>query len=336
MIAMRLVKPPRLKEGDTLLIVAPASSMDPLTEDAVQRGMTALEALGLRVEISPYAYWRYGHTAGPAEERAGVLMGAFEDPGVDGVMAVWGGFNSNDLIEYLDYRTIRMHPKVFIGYSDITILNTVFYVKAGLVSFHGPAFVTMTHPFLMDYEVEEFRRIIMDGEGPHTVRASPSFIDDPYYYRHPERLPEERQNPGWDVIKPGTAEGRLIGGNLGTFLALAGTEYWPDLEGAMLFVEDDEEESTASVARYFRQLRHIGVFDKVAGLMIGRFPQVVGFKEEDSLRMIVKKCTQGYDFPIVAEMDFGHTNPIMTIPVGIKARLDAEKKELTYLEAGVL
>ena len=332
---MELLKPERLKEGDALLIVAPASSMADLAEEAVRRGIANLEALGLNVEINPYARVRYGHTSGPAEERAGVLMDAFEDPDVDGIMAVWGGFNSSDLIEHLDYRAIRDHPKVFVGYSDVTILNTVLYTRAGMVTFHGPAFVTMTHPFLMEYEVEELRKVIMEGEAPHTVRTSPTFIDDPYYYRHPEVIPMEQGNPGWDVIRPGVVEGRLMGGNLGTLLALAGTGYWPDLGGTILFVEDDEEESTASVARYFRQLRHIGVFDEIAGLMIGRFPQAVGFREGDSLRMIIRECTEDYDFPIVSEMDFAHTNPLMTIPVGVRARLDAGRRELTYLEAGV-
>ncbi len=332
---MELLKPRRLREGDILLITAPASSISTLAEEAVQRGIAALEELGLRVEISPHAYSQYGHTAGPAKERARVLVDAFENPDVDGIMTVWGGFNSNDLIEYLDYQAIRDHPKVFVGYSDITILNTVFYLRAGLVSFHGPAFVTMTHPFLMGYEVEEFRKVIMEGETPHTVSPSPTFIDDPYHYRHPEVLPIDQENPGWDVINPGAAEGRLIGGNLGTLLALTGTDFWPDLEGMILFVEDDEEESTSSVARYFRQLRHIGVFDEITGLLIGRFPQAVGFKGDDSLRMIIQECTEGYDFPTVSEMDFGHTSPIMTIPVGVRSRLDTEKKELTYLEAGV-
>jgi len=333
---MELLKPRRLKEGDTLLIVAPASSMAGLAEEAVRRGVANLEALGFNVVISPFAGSRCGHTAGTPRKRARWLMEAFMDTDVGGMMAVWGGFNSNDIIEYLDFDVIRAHPKVFVGYSDTTIINIVLLERAGLVSFHGPAFVTMTHSFLMAYEVEEFRKIVMEGEAPHAVRASPTFIDDPYHYRHPETLPEERPNPGWDVINPGTAEGRLVGGNLGTLLALAGTPYWPDLGGSILFVEEDEEESTASVARCFRQLRHMGVFDDIVGLVIGRFHGVVGFKDGDSLRMILEECAEGYDFPIVSEVDIGHTNPIITIPVGIRARLDADDRQLIFLEPGVL
>ena len=335
MSPMELIKPKRLSEGDTILVVAPASSMSGLNEEAIERGINNLEALGLNVVIGPHAKMVYGHTAGSPRERAGLLMDCFTDAEIDGIMTVWGGFNSNDVIEYLIYEEIGDNPKVFIGYSDITILNTVLLEKADLVTFQGPAFVTMTHSFLMDYEVEEFRKVVMDGEAPHVLKAHPTFIDDPFYYNHPEKSPEEKPNPGWDVITPGTSEGRIIGGNLGTLLALAGTPYWPHLEGRILFLEDDEAESTASIARYFRQLRHMGVFEEIAGLLIGRCPEVVGFNDRDSLRMILEDCAGGYDFPIVSGLDFGHTNPLITIPVGIRVKINADKKQIEFLESGV-
>lgn len=333
---MDLIKPPRLEEGDTLLVVAPSSGMSGLAEEAVALGMANLEALGLEVEISPHARGQYGHAAGPPRERARVLMDAFRDPDVDGVMCVWGGWNSNGLLEYLDWEVFRGNPKVFCGYSDITILTTALHGAAGLVSFQGPSFVTFTHPHLMPWEVLEFKKVLMEGEAPHHVRASSIFIDDPYHYQHPDEPVKEVNNPGWDVHKLGVAEGRLIGGHLGTLLLLAGTPYWPDVEGKMLFVEVDEGEGpTGNVARKFRQLRQMGVFDKVSALMVGRVPGVVGFKEGDSLGMVLDECLEGYDFPAVSGIDFGHTNPIMTIPVGVRARLEAGNNVLTFLESGV-
>ncbi|MCK4399779.1 LD-carboxypeptidase, partial [Candidatus Bathyarchaeota archaeon] len=132
---MELVKPHRLREGDTIRLVAPASSMESLDRKDVDRGTRNLEKLGFEVEVSPEALTTWRGTAGPAKERARVLMDGFTDPDVDGLMCVWGGYNSNDLLEYLDWGLIRDNPKPFIGYSDITALNNALLSKSGLVSF---------------------------------------------------------------------------------------------------------------------------------------------------------------------------------------------------------
>jgi len=331
---MELVKPHRLKRGDTIRIIAPASSMDVLDESAVSRGVGNLEKLGLKVQISPQARHRSGHTAGSPSERARDLMEAFEDPSVSGIMAVWGGYNSNDLLDLLDYSSINMHPKVFVGYSDITVLNTVLLEKASLVSFNGPAFVTFTHTFLMEWEVREFVETLM-GSGRREIRPSPRYIDDPYYYKHPEKEVKVVPNPGWCVFKQGRAQGTLIGGHLGTLLALAGTPYWPSFEGRLLFIEEDEEGGPAgNVARELRQLRQTGALDRVAGVLIGRLPSVTGVDLTALLGML-GEVFEDYSYPVVANMDFGHTNPIATLPVGIKAEIETRGSALRILEPSV-
>ena len=193
---MELVKPKRLRQGDTIRVVAPASNMASLEKSAVDRGVENLEKLGLEVEVDPNVYRSYKGTAGRPVKRAESLMDAFLDESVDGIMCVWGGFNSNDIIDHLDYLTIRENPKVFVGYSDITILNTVLYREAGLVNFQGPAFVTFTHEFLMPWEVDVFKQVTMTGRDQIEIRASPTFIDDPFFWKHPEEPVEEKQNPG--------------------------------------------------------------------------------------------------------------------------------------------
>ena len=333
---MELVKPKRLRVGDKIRIVAPASSMDVLDKTAVKKGVENLNKIGFKVEVSTNANRRHGHSSGTPEERAADLMDAFTDNSVAGIITVWGGWNSNDIIDLLDYSAIRRHPKVFVGYSDITVLNIVFLEKAGLVNFQGPALVTWTHPHLMDWEVEDFRKATMTTVGPKTLEAALTYIDDPYYWQHPEKPPQEVKNPGWKTYRGGEAEGILIGGHLGTLLTLAGTDYWPDLVGRILFVEEDEEGGpTGRVAREFRQLEQTGAFGEINGLMVGRIPKVTGLKEEDSLEMILDECLMGYDFPVVTGVDLGHTNPIATIPVGVRASLDSINGKLVYLESGV-
>ena len=333
---MELVKPRRLRIGDTIRIVAPASSMDILDKNIINRGVDNLGKLGFKVEVSPLTGRRHGHTSGTPTERAEALMNAFTDKNVDGVMACWGGWNSNDIIDLLDYKAIRRNPKVFVGYSDITILNTALLEKAGLVNFQGPALVTWTHAHLMGWEVEDFKRATMTTAVPRTLEAAPTYIDDPTYYLHSDTPPKEALNPGWKTYREGEAGGTLIGGHLGTLLTLTGTDYWPRLEGRILFLEEDEEGGpTGRIARELRQLEQTGAFGEITGLMVGRIPSVAGLKEGDSLEMILDECLEGYDFPVVTGVDLGHTNPISTIPVGVSAILDASRRRLVYLEAGV-
>ncbi|MFH1180642.1 MAG: S66 peptidase family protein [Candidatus Bathyarchaeota archaeon] len=328
---MELVKPKRLQKGDNILIVTPSSNIT-TSDEIVQRGVKNLEGIGFNVEIHPSCWDDCKGTAGTPVKRAKVLMDAFKDDSVDGIMCYWGGWNSNDILDHLEWDVIRANPKVFIGYSDITVLNTVFYEKAGLVNFQGPALITFTHDFLMPWEVQVFKDVLMNPTKTYTLKASPSYVDDAYFYMHPETPVEEKPNPGWRIIKEGTSQGRLIGGHIGTLLALAGTEYWPDLEGKLLFLEEDEEGNTKNLRRLMRQLEQIGVLDEINGLLIGRIPEASGIKGDLWFGSLVEDTLEGLNYPVVAEMDFGHTNPIATIPVGIKAEISTQKKTLTFQE----
>jgi muramoyltetrapeptide carboxypeptidase len=332
---MELVKPYRLKTGDTIRIVAPASNMASLSKSALERGIKNLENLGFEVELHPHVFRSYKGTGGKPKERAKSLMDAFTEDSVDGIMCCWGGFNSNDIIDYLDYGIIRKNPKVFVGYSDITILNTVLYKKAGLINFHGPALITFTHDFLMPWEVNQFKDITMNGNAQYEIKPAPSYIDDPLYWQHPETSPVAVKNPGWTIVKDGIAKGRLIGGHLGTLLCLAGTKYWPDLKEHILFLEADEEDvGPANVVRQLRHLHQLGVFDDISGLLVGRIPSMLGLKDEMSIESLLEDVVDR-DIPVVTQMDIGHTNPIATVPVGINAEISTKKHTLTLLEAVV-
>jgi muramoyltetrapeptide carboxypeptidase len=332
---MELIKPKRLKKGDRIRIVAPASSMVSLSKQAVKTGIDNLEKLGFEVEVHPDVYRTYKGTAGKPNERAKSLMEAFADESVDGIMCCWGGFNSNDIIDHLDYEVFRENPKVFTGYSDITILNAVLYQKAGLINFHGLAFITFTHDFLMDWEVEVFKQLVMNGTAPYSIKAAPTFIDDPLFWKHPETPVEEVENPGWIMVREGEAFGRLIAGHFGTLLCLAGTKYWPNLNGHILMLECDEEDvGPNNISRQLRHLKQVGALDEVSGLVIGRIPSMLGLKGDQSIESLLVDVVDR-DIPVVIQFDFGHTNPFATIPVGVQAELSTEKKALTILESSV-
>jgi muramoyltetrapeptide carboxypeptidase len=329
---MELVLPERLREGDNLLVVAPSSNIEGVSRDLIQIGLKNIEKMGFNAEIHPSCKGSYKGTSGPPSERAKVLHDSFKNDEVDGIMCFWGGWNSNDLLDHLDWGLIRANPKVFIGYSDITVMNTVLYEKAGLVNFQGPAFITFTHEFLMPWEVKVFKDILMRPTERYQLKASPSYVDDPYYYKHPDKEVKKSPNPGWRIINNGRSRGRLIGGHLGTLLALAGTGYWPELEGKILFIEEDEGGNPKNVRRLFRQLEQIGALDEINGLLIGRIPEVTGIRGDLSIESLIGDIIEEADYPIITEMDIGHTNPIATLPVGIMSEITTDDESLIFLE----
>jgi len=332
---MDRVRPRRLRRGGLVRVVAPASGIGPLAEEAVDTGVRNLESLGLRVEISIQVRLDHHGAAGTTAERSRALEDAFADPEVDAVMCLWGGWNSNDLLGHLDLDTIRDNPKPFIGFSDVTVLNNALLGSAGLVNFQGPAFVTFTHPFLLPWEVDMFRGVVMEGRAPREVHASPAYVDDPYYYLHPDRDAAERPNRGWRVVREGRARGALMGGHLESLLTLAGTRHWPSFQGSLLFLEVDEAGGPClRVLRALRHLEQLGVFDEAAGVLLGRTPEAAGVSP--GLGELVSNVVGGRDVPVVDLMDIGHTNPIMTIPVGAEAEIDTDGGALTLLEAGVV
>jgi muramoyltetrapeptide carboxypeptidase len=329
---MDLVKPNKLREGDNILVVAPSSNMLALSSEAVTRGIRNIEEIGFNVTIHPSCRGNYKGTSGSPRDRAKVLMNAFEDNSVDAIMCFWGGYNSNDLLDYIDWDLIRNNPKIFIGYSDITILNTTFYQQSGLVNFQGPAFITFTHDFLMEWEVQVFKQVLMKSTGNYVLTPSPVYVDDPLYFRKPDKLVEKKPNPGWNIIKEGKTTGRLIGGHIGTLLVLAGTRFWPDFDDKILFVEEDEEGNPKNLRRLFRQLEQIGVLEKIKAFLIGRIPKSTGICDDLYVSTLVEDIIESYNYPIITEMDFGHTNPIATVPMGIKAEISTFEEKLTFLE----
>lgn len=244
-------------------------------------------------------------------------------------MSFWGGFNTHQVLEYLDYDLIKKNPKVLIGYSDTTNLLSAITHKSGLITFNGPAVITFAKPVVPDETIVCFRNLIMSNESHYTYSFSTSYSDNQWWI---EDKMEFTSNAGLRTFRKGKAEGQIVGGNIGTLLLLAGTPYWPQMKGKILFIEDDEAENPKTLDRYFTQLRQMGVYNQINGMVIGRFPRCVGLHEKDSLNMILEDALKGYKFPVITEFDMGHTDPIMTIPIGAKVSIDASKKSISLLE----
>lgn len=286
----------------------------------LQRGIQELKKHGFQVKLGEHVSKHYKHMAGTVQQRIEDLHAMFADNEIKAIICTIGGYNSNQLLEFLDYDLIKQHPKIFVGYSDITAPLNAIYAKTGLVTYLGPAILPQFGEYegMLPYTWEYFEKILMQTERVH-VRASQQWTDEFTPWDKEDNRPRAtKSNEGIKIIlKSGlTSSGTLIGGNLGTLLLLNGTSYMPNLEGTILCVEEDEIETPATVDRFLTQLRHIGAFSKIKGMLIGRFNSKVGFKKEDSLEDVVLAATEGYDFPILYDLDFGHTDPMLTIPIG--------------------
>ncbi|MFP4599029.1 MAG: S66 peptidase family protein [Persicimonas sp.] len=331
----KIIRPPRLRPGATLGVIATSSPIDEAGDALVERGFDRLRDKGFEIVEAPNCRTHRGHAAGTIRERVDALHAFFADPDIDGIVSFWGGMQTHQLLESIDWELIAANPKPLVGYSDLTALTNAVTHKTGLVTFSGPAVITFAKPTLFDYSWRGFERVLMEGEQQLTYEPSAICSDNPWYERDDKKM-LERPAPGWRCYQSGKASGPIVGGNLGTLLLLAGTPYWPEMEGRIFFVEEDEDESTATIDRMFTQARQMGVFDKIAGLVVGRFASSVEFSEDDSLEMILDDALRGYDFPVMLDVDFGHTDPLLTFPIGVECRMDAGRQRLELIEPWVV
>lgn len=333
------MKPPRLQKGDKIAIVSPASAVAAYVPRRLARGIATLEKMGFEVVLMPNATAVHSHTAGTIGERLQDLHMAFADPSIKAIISTIGGFNSHQLLDELDYELIRNNPKIFVGYSDITALFAGIYQQTGLTTFVGPALLTQFGQFdgLDPYTEESFTRTFMQTEPIGRIEASEEWTDEILRWDvADDRRREHQVNAGYTIVKTGVAEGPILTGNTGTLLLLAGTPYLPSFDDVVLMLEDDETETPETIDRYFTQLRHIGAYDKIAALVVGRFPSKVDFDPEFSLKDIILRATRGYNFPIVLDADFGHTDPVATLANGIQIRVEVtDSVTLDVLEAAV-
>lgn len=324
------ILPPRLSPDNRIGIIATSSPIT-LDEPTIQRGYQRLSDLGLTAVEAPNCRQHTGHTAGTIRDRVQAIHDFLIDPNIHAIMAFWGGHQTHELLEYLDFDLFTAHPKPIIGYSDLTPLLNVITARTGLITFSGPAVITFAKPTLFDYTTHYFKQVLFAPATELDFHAATT-ISTNLWYEHDNLTMLERPATGWKTFQKGRARGRLFGGNLGSLLLLAGTPYWPDLTDTILFVEEDESESPETINRLFTQLRHMGIYDQISGLLIGRLPDSVQFTPGNNLTNILKTALKGYDIPVLYNVDFGHTDPLLTIPIGTLAELDATTPHFRLLE----
>ena len=303
----------RLKQGDTIGLVAPSGAVR--TPGAIERSAAEIERMGYRVKLGRSCGQVYGYLSGTDEVRARDINDMFLDDAVDAIVCVRGGYGTTRILDRLDYAAIAAHPKIFMGFSDITALHIAMLEKADLATFHGPMSTAdcadgAMHPF----SLASMERALCAEEPMGALENAPGY---------PER----------QTLAPGQAEGQLVGGNLMLITSLLGTPYELDTRGRILFIEEIGEH-TYCIDRMLTQLRLSGKLRDCAGVVFGDFKNCpieypdFGLSIEQIIRDIVVPCGK----PVLMGLQAGHCTPKLTLPLGARCRLNADARTLTVLE----
>lgn len=313
----RIIKPPALKPGDLVALVAPASGMP---VEKIQKCIQNVEHIGFKVMYDERIGLRTGYLAGSDAQRAEIVNQAFKNPEVKGVFCIRGGYGSTRMLSMVDFQLVKRNPKVFLGYSDITALHYAFMSESRLSGFHGPDASS-----LGDDWGNEHLLSMLGGKANIEIHASnlPVSADKAY------------------VINGGIAEGKLVGGNLTLMAALAGTAYALNLKDNIVFIEDVSEEPYR-IDRMLTQLLNTANLDKAAAIMLGIFtycdpkPSRSGIIDSFTLAETLWDRLKPLKIPVVYGMPFGHNIAAQCIlPMGLQVKLDADKMKMVYLEQAV-
>jgi len=326
--------PRRLTRGDLLGIICPAS---PVADGArLERGVRYLESLGYRVSVGANAAKSDGYLAGTDNERADDVHAMFADRRVKGIFCARGGYGTGRLLGLLDYPLIARHPKVFVGYSDVTALEIALWKKCSLVTYHGPMSAVEMAGGIDPFTEESLWRTLTSATPGMTVAAE-SGEAAAKAGQAAAKAGQAAARAGQAAARAGQARGRLVGGNLSLVASLLGTPWQPDLRGAILFLEDIGEDPYR-VDRMLVQLAHAGAAARAAATALGQFTSCVVRESGTPTRPLEASFA---DFaakargPVVGGFPVGHERRMATLPLGILARLDARAGTLTLEEAPV-
>ena len=320
--------PAKLKKGDEVRVIAPSRSMVILREDCKKIATERLEALGLKVTFGKYVMEADSdYLCTSVEHRVEDLNEAFKDKNVKAILTVIGGFNSNQMLDYIDYEAIKENPKIFCGFSDITALSNSIYAKTGLVTYSGPHYSSFGMLKGFEYTLEYFKKMFFEDKEIE-IKSSKDWSDDAWFIDQENR--EFIKNDGMFVINEGEAEGEIVGGNLCTLNLLQGTEYMPNIENKILFLEDDDMAGKIYLMEFDRNLQsliHMPEFKTVKALVLGRSQKATDMTKEKWIKLIKNKQELA-NIPVIAGVDFGHSTPIITFPIGGDARLKAKDNNI--------
>jgi muramoyltetrapeptide carboxypeptidase len=307
-----MIKPRRLNPADTIGVVAPAG---PVKKVKLRRGVKNLENLGYRVKLAGNVWDKSGYLAGEDGERAESVNQMFADPEIDAILCTRGGFGSIRILEQIDYALVRRNPKIFVGFSDVTLLHLVMNKFCNLVTFHGPM-VAVDFDRLSAYNRKHF------------FRAAAST-------RPVGRIKNSKTLGTWRAIAQGKVSAPILGGNLTLITRLLGTKFEPDFRSKILFLEDLNED-IYRIDGMLAQLKLAGILKNVKGVILAEFVKCLPSKKASfTLEEIFEQYFASARYPVIYPVSCGHGADKITIPLGVRATIDTDKKIFSIDEAGV-
>lgn len=279
--------------------------------------------LGLNVNFGKNINETDVFDSSPIKARIDDLHDAFADKNVKGIITFLGGLTANQLLDHIDFDLIKNNPKVLCGFSDITALQNAIYAKTGLLTYSGPHFSCFGMKKGFEYTMKYFEKCLMKNE-PFSVEDSPTWSDDTWFLDQEDRT--FINNDGIKVLQEGKAKGTILGGNLCTFNLLQGTEYMPRFKQTILFLEDVDKMGSYSAEfdRNLQSLIHSEDFSEVKAIVIGRAPKKSDLTEE-KIRYTFESKKDLKNMPIIYNVDFGHTTPYFTFPIGGEVEIDTDR-----------
>lgn len=307
-----------LPDGGTIGVCAPSGPY--FNASDVYRPKEWWESRGYTVRLLDGVWSKDDYEAGPAEKRAEDLHTLFADPEVDVIQVLWGGTGAIRILPHLDFDLIAANPKALMGFSDITNLHIALRQEAGLATLHGPGLGSMGYPERTDFTWESARAAFRDGA------AGP--------------VPDDPDDPYRRTIAGGRATGPIVGGNLFTFVHLLGTPWEPVFDGAILFFEEVNEPAYV-IEIHLDQLRLASKLDGVVGVVVGELKDCDWSEKRPeaprnrSIEDVLERCLAPLGVPVLYKLPLGHGKHLATIPLGVRATLDADARTLTIDEPGV-
>ena len=300
-----MIKPKPLQQGDSVAIIAPASPVD---KTLIDKCVGSLKDLGLEVVVGTSCLSEHGFLSGTDDIRANDINRMFADKNIKGIFAIRGGYGCARLLDLIDFKIIKKNPKIFVGYSDITINQ-----KSKLITYHGPMVSTELIKGLDEYSADYYKRFLFSKEKINEIF-----------------------NPvgcNLEIINDGIASGQLIGGNLSLVCSSLGTKYEINTKNKILFLEEVDE-TPYKVDRMLLQLKQSGKFKDATGIILGAFTDCIASSNKKSLSLeeVFNEIILPLKKPTISKLVCGHCLPTLTLPLGSKVILDANEKRIKIIE----
>ncbi len=313
---MTIIKPQRLRKGDLIGLIAPAST--PSTEEKIKKGTIYLEQLGYHVKLGKYIRNIHGYLAGTDKERAADFNDMVQDKNVKAIFTIRGGYGTPRLLQIINYHALKRNPKIIVGHSDITAVQLAIFHKIGLVTFSGPMTGVEMWKGIDPYTEEHFWQLLTSTKKIGVLKNP---TDEPL-----------------KILKHGKVQGRLMGGNFSLLASILGTPFQPTLRKSILFLEDVEE-APHRIDRMLAQLLNAGILRELSALVFGKFTDCNPSNPSEphlTISQVQEEYAEKIKCPVVANFQYGHIPRKLTIPLGLQSTLDTKRNRIEVVESAVI